>query len=182
MVTAAGDAIRINLDARAFKYAYNVAKSNKGYTVEFDAGYAKSTSESMEGYFHTAQTFPSAVNTVEDIMLNDINRGGVSRMVAGTSAGSYLNLVKGTFTTKGRQPNMGIHQIGEFGGIPTFKAPSSIIPTDEVLCVWKNDQNEGDVAIAFGTLVPFFNTGIIQRKQFYKEAGLNKSWTWVIAA
>lgn len=38
--------------------------------------------------------------------------------------------------------------------------------------MWKNDANEGDVAIAFGTLVPFVNTGVIQRKQFYKEAGI----------
>lgn len=26
--------------------------------------------------------------------------------------------------------------------------------------MWKNDSNEGDVAIAFGTLVPFVNTGV----------------------
>jgi hypothetical protein len=63
------------------------------------------------------------------------NRGGVSRMVAGFSAGSYLKLVKGTFSEKGRQASKGIYQIGEFGGIPTFKAPSSIIPTNEIMCV-----------------------------------------------
>jgi hypothetical protein len=40
------------------------------------------------------------------------------------------------------------------------------------LAVWKNDQVENDVSIAFGTLIPFFSTGIIQRKNFYKEAGL----------
>ena len=46
--------------------------------------------------------------------------------------------------------------------------------------MWKNDQNEGDVAIAFGTLVPFFNTGIIQRKNFYKEAGLATYGDWAV--
>lgn len=56
-------------------------------------------------------------------------------MVAGFSAGSYLKLVKGTFSDKGRQAAKGIYQIGEFGGIPTFKAPSSIIPTNEIMCV-----------------------------------------------
>ena len=56
-------------------------------------------------------------------------------MVAGFSAGSYLKLVKGTFSDKGRQSAKGIYQIGEFGGIPTFKAPSSIIPTNEIMCV-----------------------------------------------
>lgn len=135
LVQYAGDAIRINLDLRSFKLAYGVARSNKDYIVTFDAGYAKTTGSTMEGYFHTAQTFPTAVDTVTDVMVNDINRGGVSRMVAGFSAGSYLKLVKGTFSEKGRQASKGIYQIGEFGGIPTFKAPSSIIPTNEIMCV-----------------------------------------------
>lgn len=178
LVTYAGDAIRINLDLRSFKLAYGVARSNKDYIVEFDAAYGDG--ENIEGYFHTAQTFPSAVDTVTDVMVNDINRGGVSRMVAGFSAGSYLKLVKGTFSEKGRQSAKGIYQIGEFGGIPTFKAPSSIIPTNEIMCVWKDDENEGDVAIAFGTLIPFFNTGIIQRKNFYKEAGLATYGDWAV--
>lgn len=178
LVTYAGDAIRINLDLRSFKLAYGVARSNKDYIVEFDADYG--AGENIEGYFHTAQTFPSAVDTVTDVMVNDINRGGVSRMVAGFSAGSYLKLVKGTFSEKGRQSAKGIYQIGEFGGIPTFKAPSSIIPTNEIMCVWKDDENEGDVAIAFGTLIPFFNTGIIQRKNFYKEAGLATYGDWAV--
>lgn len=178
LVQYAGDAIRINLDLRSFKLAYGVARSNKDYIVEFDANYANN--HTIEGYFHTAQTFPSAVDTVTDVMVNDINRGGVSRMVAGFSAGSYLKLVKGTFSDKGRQSAKGIYQIGEFGGIPTFKAPSSIIPTNEIMCVWKDDENEGDVAIAFGTLVPFFNTGIIQRKNFYKEAGLATYGDWAV--
>lgn len=178
LVTYAGDAIRINLDLRSFKLAYGVARSNKDYIVEFDAAYGND--ENIEGYFHTAQTFPSAVDTVTDVMVNDINRGGVSRMVAGFSAGSYLKLVKGTFSEKGRQSAKGIYQIGEFGGIPTFKAPSSIIPTNEIMCVWKDDENEGDVAIAFGTLIPFFNTGIIQRKNFYKEAGLATYGDWAV--
>lgn len=62
------------------------------------------------------------------------NRGGVSRIVTGPSAGTYLRLC-GAFDAKGRQTNSGIHQIGELDGVPVFKAPSSIIPTDEMLCV-----------------------------------------------
>lgn len=46
--------------------------------------------------------------------------------------------------------------------------------------MWKDDENEGDVAIAFGTLVPFFNTGIIQRKNFYKEVGLATYGDWAV--
>lgn len=73
LVQYAGDAIRINLDLRSFKLAYGVARSNKDYIVTFDAGYAGNNNSTMEGYFHTAQTFPTAVDTVTDVMVNDIN-------------------------------------------------------------------------------------------------------------
>jgi hypothetical protein len=43
--------------------------------------------------------------------------------------------LSGAFDSKGRQANIGIHQIGQLEEIPVFKAPSSIIPTDEMLCV-----------------------------------------------
>lgn len=79
------------------------------------------------------------------------------------------------YSPKGKQNQTGSHQFGEIDGIPLFKVPSSIIPTNEILAVWKNDQVENDVSIAFGTLIPFFSTGIIQRKNFYKEAGLEKA-------
>lgn len=187
LVQYAAEAIRVNLDYRAFKLAYYAAKTNNdAHFVEFDAAYntggqptgTGTTSGTKEGYIHNAQTFTTAIDTLSDNMLNEINRGGVSRMVSGPSAGSYLKLCVGQFSTKGVQPNIGIHQIGEFEAIPTFKAPSSIIPSDEILCIWKNDQNEGDVALAFGTLVPFVNTGVIQRKQFYKEAGIASYGDW----
>lgn len=175
----AAESIRVNLDYRAFKLAYFAAKTNSdAHYVEFDAGYNSSKDvTTKEGYIHNAQTFGSAIDTLSDNMLNEINRGGVSRLVAGPSAGSYLKL-NGAFNTRGKQANIGIHQIGEFDGIPTFKAPSQIIPSDEILTVWKNDENEGDVAIAFGTLIPFVNSGVIQRKQMYKEAGIASYGDW----
>lgn len=55
-------------------------------------------------------------------------------MVCGPSAGSYLRLT-GALTTKGKQPMKGIHQIGEYEGIPAFKCPDEILPTNEILTV-----------------------------------------------
>lgn len=92
-------------------------------------------------------------------------------MVGGPSACSYLKL-NALYSPKGKQEPIGSHQFGEWDGIPLFKVRSKIIPTDEILCIWKNTQAENDVAIAFGTLIPFYSTGIIQRKNFYKEAGI----------
>lgn len=174
LVSYAAQEIRVALDYRAIRYAYMNALTNPAaYIVKFDAGWNPTTGSTptKEGYIHNAQTFLTAIDTMGDVMLNDINRGGVSRMVSGPSAGSYCKLIGG-FSSKGKQGNVGVHQIGELEDIPLFKAPSSIIPTNRILTVWKNDANDADVALAFGTLVPFFSTGIIQRKNFYKEAAL----------
>ena len=177
LVDYAGQEIKKALDFRAVKIAYQAAKMNPdSYTVEFkaDAG-----NDSDDSYLHTAQTFSQAIERVGDVMFNDIQRGGVSRIVGGPKAVSYLRLNSG-FSTKGAQSRVGGHQVGELYGIPVFKVPSSVIPEDELVCIWKNDENEADVSIAFGTLVPFFSTGIIQRKNFYKEAALATYGDWSI--
>jgi hypothetical protein len=98
-------------------------------------------------------------------------------MVAGTSAGTYMMLMR-QFTEKGATQNEGVHQIGELSGKPVFKAPKSIIPGNKVLTIFKNPQNEADISIAFGTLIPFVSSGVIQRKTLYKEAALATYGDW----
>ena len=187
LVTYAAAAIKQELDYRAIRIAYMAAKTNPAaYHVTFDAAYntsgvgeGNSTSGTKEGYRDNAQTFLSAVATVGDIMYNDIKRGGVSRLVCGPSAGTYIRL-NNLFSNKGAMPAEGAHQFGELDGIPTFKVPDEVIPTNEILTVWKNPSNEADISVAFGTFVPFFSTGVIQRKNFYKEAGLATYGDWAI--
>lgn len=71
----AAESIRVNLDYRAFKLAYFGAKTNnESHIVEFDAGYNSSaTNTTKEGYIHNAQTFSSAIDTLSDNMLNEID-------------------------------------------------------------------------------------------------------------
>ncbi len=169
----AAQAIRVALDHRAIRLAYARAKCNpSSYVTEFKADYSNDGTGAKDGYWQNAQTFIGAVHQAGDTIYDDIKRGGVSRMVGGPAAISYmamLNYYKPTGKAKAAE---GCHQFGEVDGIPTFKVPSEIIPTNEILTIWKNEENEGDIAIAFATLVPFFSTGVIQRKNFYKEAGL----------
>ena len=170
LVDYAGQEIKKALDFRAVKLGYQAAKMNgSDYMITFNA---ESGGGNDDSYLHTAQTVSQAIERVGDVMYNDILRGGVSRIVGGPAATTYLRLNSG-FTTKGAQSRLGAHQVGELNGIPVFKVPSSVVPDDELLCIWKNDENEADVSIAFGTLIPFFSTGTIQRKNFYKEAGLS---------
>lgn len=176
LMDAAGQEIKKSLDFRAVRIGYAQAKTNGYAPVTFDAEAGAGTDDS---YIQTAQTISQAIERVGDVMYNDINRGGVSRIVGGPLAVSYLRLNAG-FTTKGVQPRIGGYQVGELYGIPVFKVPSSVIPDDELMCVWKNENNEADVFIAFGTLVPFFSTGSLQRKNFYKEAGLASFGDWQV--
>lgn len=183
LVTYASQAIKLHLDYQAIKMAYRIAVTNpEQYHVEFDAAYnttniAQGATGTKDGYRDNAQTFVSAVETLADNMLDDINRGGVTRMVAGTSAGTYMMLMS-QFTEKGATQNEGVHQIGELSGKPVFKAPKSIIPGNKVLTIFKNPQNEADISIAFGTLIPFVSSGVIQRKTLYKEAALATYGDW----
>jgi hypothetical protein len=177
LVDYAGQEIKKALDYRAVKIAYQAAKMNgAAYTVVFDAEAGSSNDDS---YLHTAQTISQAIERIGDIQFNDINRGGVTRIVGGPAAITYLRLNAG-FSTKGAQSRIGGHQVGELYGIPVFKVPSSIIPDNELLCIWRNDENEADVSVAFGTLVPFFSTGSIQRKNLYKEAALASYGDWAV--
>lgn len=168
LMDAAGQEIKKALDFRAVKIGYAAAMTNGLTPITFDAEAGAGTDDS---YIHTAQTITQAIERVGDALYNEINRGGVSRIVGGPKAVTYLRLNAG-FTTKGAQPRIGGYQVGELHGIPVFKVPSSIVPDNELLCIWKNENNEADVFVAFGTLVPFFSTGSLQRKNFYKEAGL----------
>ena len=191
LVSYASQEIRSALDYRAIRLAYATAKTNAkfnpNYYYVFDAAYNTSTFTppapaqlgTKEGYIANAQTFVNAIDAVGDVIYDELNRGGVSRLVAGPSACSYMHLIGG-YSPKGKQNQTGSHQFGELDGMPLFKVPSAIIPTNEILCVWKNDQVENDVSIAFGTLIPFFSTGIIQRKNFYKEAGLATYGDWAV--
>lgn len=167
--------IKTCLDRQAIKLAYANAKTNpKQYTVEFDAGwYASATPDSNQkrGYLENAQTFNTAIYKVSDVMLNDIKRGGVSKIVGGPSAVSYMSLISG-FNADDDVSFVGPHKFGSLNNIDVFKVPSDLIPTDTLLCIWKNDKAEGDVAVVFGTLIPFLSSGLIRRKNMYTEASL----------
>ena len=56
--------------------------------------------------------------------------------------------------------------------IPVFKVPSSVYADDELLTTWRNELQDSDVSIAIGTLLAFWTSGSIQRKNLYKEAAI----------
>ncbi len=171
MLRAAADAIACNLDYRAFKLAYTRAKMlPEAYHVKFDAKGGESDIAGL--YTYNAQTITTAIETIADNMLNKLKRGGVSSLVAGPSAGAYLTLSK-DFDFTGKEAAAGVFKYGQIAKMPVFKAPSDIIPTNEIVTNWVNPNNPSDTSVIFATLVPFFSTGAIQRKNMYVEAGIS---------
>lgn len=169
LIDSVGQEIKKALDFQAVEYANRVQKVRSGNPlIKFDATAGDAFKDS---YWHTAQTFTQALGHVSDEMLNIFNRGGVTAIVGGPKACRYLELIEG-YSTKGAQSPIGGHQVGELNGVPVFKVPSSVIADNELLTTWKNEQAEGDVSIAIGTLVPFASTGKLPRKNFYFEQGI----------
>lgn len=169
LIDSVGQEIKKALDFQAVGYADRVQKVRSGNPlIKFDATAGDAFKDS---YWHTAQTFTQALGHVSDEMLNIFNRGGVTAIVGGPKACRYLELIEG-YSTKGAQSPIGGHQVGELNGVPVFKVPSSVIADNELLTTWKNEQAEGDVSIAIGTLVPFASTGKLPRKNFYFEQGI----------
>lgn len=172
LIDSVGQEIKKALDFQAVEYANKVQKVRSGNPlVKFDAEAGAGAVAIKDSYWHTAQTFTQALGHVSDEMLNIFNRGGVTAIVGGPRACRYLELIEG-YSTKGAQPPIGGHQVGELNGIPVFKVPNKVIADNELLTTWKNEEAEGDVSIAIGTLVPFASTGKLPRKNFYFEQGI----------
>ena len=126
LVSYASQEIRSSLDYRAIRLGYQIAKTNAkanpNYFYIFDAAYntvnmppSTPVQGTKDGYRDNAQTFVNAIDAVGDIIYDTLNSGGVSRMVAGPSACSYLHLNVG-YSPKGKQNQNGPHQFGELVG------------------------------------------------------------------
>lgn len=182
LLGTASDVIHAQMDYGAFKEAYRLARTNpRNYTVRFNAAYTGTeqventkgetvTTFAKDGYVDNAQTFSSALEIASAAVYEDRKRGAINKIVVGGSLAAYLKLNAG-FSPKGAQEPVGVYKIGELDGIEIFRAPIEVIPTNEALCVYKNNKVENDVAITYGTLVPFVSARM-DYPTFYSRAGL----------
>ena len=171
MLDSAAQEIKKTLDYQAVKMAsaYQKKLAAENY-AEFNASPADAGGI-KDSYFHTAQLVEQSIEQVANKQLDAIGRGGVTAIVGGPKAVTYLKLNE-KFEATGAQPAIGGHKVGKIGDVDVYKVPSSIIAEDELLTVWKNPTVEADVAVAIGTLLPFYSTGALQRKNLYKEGAV----------
>lgn len=166
LVRGVGDELKKSLDYQALRLGYNAAKSNVVTNFDTDFATAGSDSEVMH-----AQAITKAINRAGNTMYKAINRGGVTKIYGGPDAVTYLDFHK-KFTDNGSQPKTGAHKVGMLGNIDVYKVPESICPNDELIVVYRNDDNQDDVSIALGTLIPLYTTPKLTYKNMYSEMGI----------
>ena len=166
LIAGAADELKKSLDFDAVRLGYRRSRSNTVTT--FNADFAQAGADSEVAH---AQSVTKTISQAEKVIYNALQRGGINRLVAGTSVAAFLTL-HNQFSTEGAQPKVGVYRIGSLLGIPLYQAPNAIVPAAEMLGVWHNESEPGDVAIAFGTLIPLYQTQTLEFKEAYSETGL----------
>ena len=167
LVSGGADALKKALDYLPLKLAMRSA----GWTapVSFNTDFAAAGSDSDWAH---AQALSGAIEQAGDKMYEALNRGGVSVIVGGPKAITYLKKHQ-LYRPTGQQPQVGAHRVGELDGKPVYKVPSDIIPTDEILTLFKNDREDSlDVPIAIGTYIPLYRTNVTEYNTFVKKGAM----------
>lgn len=150
LVKNIGDAHASRKDLKAVRLANQVAS---GYSVfTFDTDYAANGTDN--DYNHT-QRITETLGNIGTTIFNDLQRGGVNAMVAGTRAVNYLRKHRKYETDLSQGRVSGTYLDGKLDSIPVYVAPSvsgtGLLDQDEILCVYKNPDEEGEPSIVFGT-------------------------------
>lgn len=164
LIRGAADELKKSLDFYALRMGYQAALKNS--TVTFDGTQAAGESE-----IDRAQAFTRSIDQAGDVMFAALQRGGVTKLYGGPGAISYIKLHR-RFSDAGKQPTVGAHKIGSLDGIDIYKVPTAIVPNNELIAVYRNEEVPEDVAIAFGTLVPLYQTQSLEFKEMYTETGM----------
>ena len=164
LIRGASDELKKSLDFQAIRMAYQTAKGHAA--VSFDT-----TGASGESEIDRMTAFNKAIDQASDKMYNTLQRGGVTKLVGGPGAVTQIKLHK-RFDGSTRQPRVGAYREGSLDGIDVYKVPSSIVPDSELMAIYRNEQVPEDVSLAFGSLIPLYQTQTLEYKNFYKETGL----------
>jgi len=166
LIRGAADELKKSLDFQALELGYRRSLANS--SVTFNADFAAAGADSEMAH---AQSITRYIHNAGSQIYDAIQRGGVTKMYGGWQAMDYItNHYR--FKEEGRQPSVGAFKIGSLDNIDLYKVPASIVPKNEIVCVWKNDLVPEDVSIAFGTLIPLYHTMTLEYKEAYKETGL----------
>jgi hypothetical protein len=168
LITAGADELKKDLDFQALRMAYR--GSNWTTPVQFNTDWAAAGADS--DYANT-QSVVKALRNASQLTYESLMRGGeATSYVAGPKAVTYLTNHK-LYVPENAPVAVGGYKAGTLNGIPVYQAPSSIVPTNEIMCVYKNNRQESnDSALVTGTYVPLYRTQTLEYSSFHKESAL----------
>ena len=150
LVRAVGDIHAQRKDYKAIQLAKRLALGNP--TTTFDADFAAAGEDN--DYNH-AQRILSTISDMSGDVYNDLKRGTLNVGMAGQKALTYLKKNR-LWITDDSQPRVGgTYYAGTLDKTRIFATPSGsdgILDQDEVILSFKNNDEDGDVSIAFGVL------------------------------
>jgi hypothetical protein len=166
LMRSATEEMKRHFDAFALAKGYAYAKNNE--IVEWDSNWAAAGADNEVAF---AQSIRRVLDDTADTIYNKYQRGGISNAYGGSRV---INLLKlhNAFSDAGKQPKIGAYKAGSIDGIGLYKCPSDIVPKNELVGVWKNEDLEMDTAILFGTLIPMYNTQQLEMPEQYKMQGM----------
>lgn len=112
LMDSASQEIKKHLDFQSIKQANVFQKASGNGTFVFDAGVGDTIDDS---YKDTAQTITQALDGVVNGIYDKIMRGGITAIVGGPAATSYLKL-SNLWKDTGRQTAIGAYKLGELDG------------------------------------------------------------------
>lgn len=153
VVKGVGDEHAKRRDFKSFQLARRVAGSNA--TTTFNADFA---SAGEDNDFNHAQRIATTINDLSGAIYDSVQRGEITKIVAVSKAANYLK--KHTqWKSDNSQPRVGgSYLAGKFYDIDVYVTASNVstvastASTADMLCVYKNPQEEGEPSIAFGVL------------------------------
>jgi hypothetical protein len=164
LIQGAAEEIKKALDWRACLQGYREAKKKTAVTFNADWRAMGSISSKLR-----AQDLWNVILRASSVIKNDIKRGGISKLYGGSDAVNYIQY-HDDFVAEQNPIAIGVYKVGTLRGVDVFEVPdTTIVPADELVGVWKNDQNPNDVAMAIGTHVAFGETPKLTYKNMYSE-------------
>ena len=166
LTVAAAEELKKSMDFRALREGYYNAKSNT--LLQYNADWKSAGADSLWAH---VQTVTHIFDKAAAAVYKDLQRGGVTSIYGGADAVSYLKM-HNKFVSQTGVKQVGGYKVGTLDGINVYQVPASIVPADELVTSWVNQDAPTDVGVSIGVYIPMATTDKLTFKNFYTEMGI----------
>lgn len=153
-------------DYRAVELARRMALANGVYTFDADITAAGEVSNQEH-----AQSILPAIGDIGGAIFNDIKRGDVNKIIAGSKATNYMKR-HNLWEDDTSQPRSGLYLAGRLSDKEVYTCPADegMMAEDEAILTYKNAQEGMDLSIVFGVVTEL--AASLKYPQFYVDGNV----------